>query len=153
MTAARRLLLPLAVLVAALVAVHPVLGGIGGAAGAPAVGRSASGPLLDVSALAPGRPVESSVTVANVGTAPGTFVLQATGSGSRPLVEALRLEVASGGRVLYEGTLAGFEDVPLGVLAPGEEQVVDTRVALSLAAGNDLQGLSAGVDLRVAALG
>ncbi|MGH3094026.1 MAG: hypothetical protein ACRDOG_17095 [Gaiellaceae bacterium] len=152
MTAARRLILPLAVLVAALVAVHPVLGGIG-PDGAPAVGRPASGPLLDVSALAPGRAVESSITLANVGTAPGTFVLQATGSGSRPLAEALRLEVASGGRVLYEGTLAGFEDVPLGILAPGEEQVVDTRVALSPAAGNDLQGLSAGVDLRVAALG
>jgi hypothetical protein len=152
MTAARRLLLPLAVLVAALVAVHPVLGGIGGAEGAPAVGRSAPGPLVDASALAPGRAVESSVTLANVGTAPGTFVLQAAGSGSRQLAEALRLEVTSGGRVLYAGTLAGFEDLPLGVLAPGEEQVVDTRVALSPAAGNDLQGLSAGVDLRVAAL-
>ena len=153
MNAARRLLLPLAVLVAALVAVHPVLGGIGGAEGAPAVGRSASGPLVDASALAPGRVVESSVTVANVGTATGTFVLQAAGSGSRPLAETLRLKVTSGGRVLYEGTLASFEDVPLGVLAPGEEQVVDTRVALAPAAGNHLQGLSAGVDLRVAVLG
>ena len=153
MTAARRFLLPLAVLVAALVAVHPVLGGIGGDEGVPAVARAASGPLVDLSALAPGRAVESSVTVANVGTAPGTFVLQAAGSGSRPLAEALRLEVTSGGRVLYEGTLAAFEDVPLGVLAAGEEQEVDTRVALSAAAGNDLQGLSAGVELRVAALG
>ena len=153
MTAARRLLLPLAVLVGALVAVHPVLGGIGGGVGAPAVGHSASGPLLDVSTLAPGRAVERSVTVANVGTAPGTFVLQAARSGSRPLAEALRLEVTSGGRVLYEGTLASFEDVQLGVLTPGEERVVDTRVALSPAAGNDLQGLSADVDLRVAALG
>jgi hypothetical protein len=153
MTAARRFLLPLAVLVAALVAVHPVLGGIGRSEGAPAVGRSASGSLLDVSAFAPGRAVAGSVAVANVGTAPGTFVLQATGSGSRPLAEALRLEVTSGGRVLYEGTLAGFERVPLGVLAPGEEQSVETRVALSPTAGNGLQGLSAGVDLRVAALG
>ncbi len=153
MTAARRLSLPLAVLVAALAAVHPVLGGVGGGEGAPAVARSGSGPLLDVSALAPGRAEEGSVTVANVGAAPGTFVLQASESGSRVLAESLRLVVTSGERVLYAGTLAGFADVPLGVLAPGEEQVVGTRVALSPAAGNDLQGLSAVVDLRITALG
>jgi hypothetical protein len=152
MTAARRLILPLVVLVAALVAVHPVPGGTD-RDGTPAVGRSASGPLLDVAGLAPGRAVESSVTVVNVGTAPGTFVLQAAGSGSRLLAEGLRLEVTSGGRVLYSGRLAGFESVPLGALAPAEQQVLDTHVALSAEAGNDLQGLSASVDLSVAVLG
>jgi hypothetical protein len=43
--------------------------------------------------------------------------------------------------------------VPLGALAPGEQQVLDTHVALSAEAGNDLQGLSASVNLRVAVLG
>lgn len=140
-------------LAAALVAVHPVLGGIGAGEGAPAVGRSGSGPLLDVSELAPGRAVERSVTVANVGTAPGTFVLEASESGSRLLGESLRLVVRSGGRALYSGTLAGFQNVPLGRLAPGEEQVVRTHVALSPAAGNELQGLSADMELRVVVLG
>lgn len=153
MAAARRLILPVAVLVAALVAVNPVAGGIGGDDGAPAVGGPGAGPLLDVSELAPGRAVQDSFTVANVGTAPGTFVLQASESGNRLLAERLRLVVASGDRDLYAGMLTRFEGVPLGVLAPGEEQPVRVRIALPASSGNDLQGLSAGLELRVAAVG
>jgi hypothetical protein len=153
MAAACRLLLPLAVLVAALVAVHPVLGGIDGSEGEPAVGSAAKGPLVDVSNLAPGRGVRDSVTVANVGTAPGTFFLQASTGGSRVLAERLRLVVSREGRVLYEGSPAGFESVRLGRLAPAEERSVVVRVELPAAGGDELQGVAASLDLAVAVVG
>lgn len=151
MAAARRLLLPLAVLVAALVAVHPVAGGTGGESGEPAV-RGGS-PLLDVSGLVPGRAVEGSVTIANAGTASGTFVLAAAASGDRLLGERLHVVFRLGGGVLYEGPLAGFAGARLGVLAPGQERELEVRAELPRSAGNELQGVSASVELAVTAVG
>lgn len=152
MAAARRALFLLAVVLGSLVAVHPVLGGVGESDGRPAVGRSGTGPLLDLSALAVGDAATSSMTVANTGTGAGVFLLGGSTTGSRTLARHLRLVVSSGDRPLYRGSLAGLDSVRLGVLAPGEARTYSLRV--ELASGSDrLQGLQAAADFSISAVG
>jgi hypothetical protein len=152
MAAARRLLLPLGVLVAGLVAVHPVLGGVADPGGAP-LARTPAGSQLVLSTLSPGGAVRGPLVVANAGTAPGTFLLDASTTGSRRLATKMRLSVSEAGRVLYEGSPAGLRRLSVGVLAPGQERRLAVRVELSRAAGNALQGRSIGLDVTVTALG
>jgi hypothetical protein len=148
--AARRLIVLLAVVVPALVAAHPLLGAVGGESGGePAVGRVGAGPLLDVSSLAPGRAVEAPLTIANAGSAPGTFVLGASTRGSRLLAQRLRLVVSGGEGVLYEGSLSDLGGVRLALLAPGQKRRFTLQATLPSSLGNELQGLAGHVELGV----
>jgi hypothetical protein len=148
--AARRVLFPIVLVVAALVAVHPVLGGVGQTTGGPAVGRSGTG--LDLAALAVGDSATSHLTVANTGAASGTFVLGASPTGSGAVAGHLRVTVSCGSRTLYRGSLAGLAGTRLGVLAPGQARTYVVRVELA-SGGNELQGLRTNADLTVSAIG
>lgn len=152
MAAARPALFLLAVVVAALVAVHPVLGGVGVTEGRPAVGRTGTGPLFDLARLAPGREGTSSLTVTNVGTGSGTFVLGAFTSGSPALARRLVLVVTDRDRELYHGSLAGLDAVRLALLAPGQRRTFELRAELGRG-GNALQGTTLGVDFLVTVAG
>ncbi len=137
----------------ALVAVHPVLGGIGGSDGRVAVARNGSGPVFDLASLAPGQKASESVRIANAGSAPGTFVLSAAMSGDAKLASSLVLTVADEtGHVAYRGPLAGLADETLGTLVPAEAHTYKLSVVLPGTAGNELQGLSAGASFTWSAV-
>ena len=129
-----------------------MLGGVEGAAGAPRA-RTPAGPVLPLATLAPGRAVERPLVVANAGTAPGTFLLAASATGSRELLRALSVRVAEAERIVYEGPPAGLRGVSLGTVAAGQERRLTLRVELPSAAGNTLQGRSGGLEVTVTALG
>lgn len=137
----------------ALLAVHPVLGAVGGADGSVAVGRAGSGPVFDLGNLAPGHNASESVRIANAGSAPGTFVLSAAISGDAKLASSLVLTVADEtGRVAYRGPLAGLAGEALGTFAPAEAHTYELSVALPTPTGNELQGLSAGASFTWSAV-
>ena len=145
MSRGRRIFFSVVTLVVALVAVHPVLGGVGSSDGSVAIGHAGSGPVFDLGSLAPGHDASESVRIANAGTAPGRFVLSAAVSGDAKLASSLVLTVADEtGRIAYRGPLAGLAAEALGTFAPAEAHTYKLNVALPGTAGNELQGLSAG---------
>jgi spore coat-associated protein N len=149
----RRILFSVVTLAVALVAVHPVLGGVGGSDGSVTVGRSGSGPVFDLAGLAPGHDASGSVRIANAGSAPGTFVLQAAVSGDAKLASSLVLTVADEtGRIAYRGPLTGLSGEALGTFAPAEAHTYRLSVTLPGTAGNELQGLSAGASFTWSAV-
>lgn len=153
MSCGRRVLFSLLILSVALVAVQPVLGGIGGSDGSVAVGRVGSGPVFDLGNLAPGHNASESVRIANTGSAPGTFVLSAAVSGDSKLASSLVLTVADDtGRIAYRGPLARLAGEKLGTFAPAEAHTYKLSVALPSTAGNELQGLSAGASFTWSAV-
>jgi spore coat-associated protein N len=149
----RRLLFSVVTLAVALVAVHPVLGGVGGSAGSVTVARTGSGPVFDLGNLAPGHGASESVRIANAGSAPGTFILSAAVSGDAKLASSLVLTVADeSGRIAYRGPLAGVAGDALGTFAPAEAHTYKLSVTLASSAGNELQGLSAGASFTWSAV-
>ena len=153
MSCGRRVLFALLILSIALVAVQPVLGGIGGSDGSVAVGRVGSGPVFDLGNLAPGQNTSESVRIANTGSAPGTFVLSAAVSGDAKLASSIVLTVADDtGRIAYRGPLAGLAGEALGNFGPADAHTYELSVGLPSAAGNELQGLSAGASFTWSAV-
>jgi len=77
--------------------------------------------------MLPGQSVTGTVTVANVGNAPGRFELSASNLIGKPgpnggrLGDRLQLVVldVSESREVYDGSLAGLSDAALGTFAPG----------------------------------
>jgi hypothetical protein len=148
----RRVLFSLITLAVALVAVHPVLGGVG-TEGSVSVSRSGSGPVFDLAGLAPGHDTSGNVRIANAGSGPGNFVLSAAVSGDPKLASSLVLTVADEtGHVAYRGSLAGLSSETLGTFAPAETHTYKLSVALPGRAGNELQGLSAGASFTWSAV-
>jgi hypothetical protein len=137
----------------ALVAVHPVLGGVGTPEGSVSVSRSGSGPVFDLAGLAPGHDTSGNVRIANAGSGPGNFVLSAAVSGDPKLASSLVLTVADEtGHVAYRGSLGGLSSETLGTFAPAETHTYKLSVALPGTAGNELQGLSAGASFTWSAV-
>lgn len=153
MSCGRRILFSVVTLAVALVAVHPILGGVGGPDGNVVVATNVAGPVFDLAGLAPGQKASDKVLIANAGSAPGAFVLSAAVSGDAKLASSLVLTVADEtGRIAYEGPLAGLAGDALGTFAPAEAHTYQLSVALPGTAGNELQGLSAGASFSWSAV-
>jgi hypothetical protein len=149
----RRILFSVVTLAVALVAVNPILGGVGGPDANVVVATNVAGPVFDLAALAPGQKASDKVLIANTGSAPGAFVLSAAVSGDAKLASSLVLTVADEtGRIAYEGPLAGLAGDALGTFAPAEAHTYQLSVALPGTAGNELQGLSAGASFSWSAV-
>jgi hypothetical protein len=118
--------------------------------------------VLDVRALRPGQSVSGTVTLANVGDAPGRLtlaqsgLLDVPGRGGGLLSRALRLRVEDAGNALlvYDGAPAGLGLADLGTIADGESRAYRFTATLPdqgrppgpLSGDNAFQGASMRVD-------
>ncbi|HXV58695.1 MAG TPA: TasA family protein [Gaiellaceae bacterium] len=121
------------------------------AAGTLEMSRSGSGAVLSAGAMAPGDEADGSVTITNTGSLAGDYELSGEASGD--LADALELELykdddGQAGAKLYDGSLADFDSVDLGVFAAdGGSHTFYFHVSFpstgSDAGDNALQGTSA----------
>ena len=147
---------------------------VGGTVGATSVGHAAPAPLaqaltadgaarLDAGSgaailsgreMLPGQSVTGTVTVANVGNAPGRFELSASTLVDMPgpqggrLGDRLRLTVLDvrEGRDVYAGSLAGLSHAALGTFAPQASHEYRLTVTLTTGQGdNAYQSASASI--------
>jgi hypothetical protein len=119
----------------------------------PAVAVDASGGAqLSVGGLVPGASRSAIIRLSNAGSGAASFALvtrlnDQVRSGGTALSSVLELRVASaGGVVLYDGTLAGLQRLPLGRIGAGATRAFRFTVTLPRSAGNAVEGssLSAG---------
>jgi hypothetical protein len=103
--------------------------------------------IVAATGISPGESRQGTIEIGNVGNAPGTVVLEASGLTGTALAAVLDLEVddITGGAAVekWSGKLGSFGSVALGTFAAGSER--DYRLTLSWpAASNDasLQGAS-----------
>ena len=105
--------------------------------------RSGSGAFLSFRNVPIGATQTRRVTIANEGSGAGELVLSASVR-SNPLSRRLRLAISVGRRPVYRGSLAGFDAVRAGRIAPGEARTFVFRLSLpatgSAARDNALQG-------------
>jgi hypothetical protein len=117
---------------------------------------STSDAIVNARSLTPGGSVSGEITIVNAGMLAARYRLSASTTGSRRLVEALRLLVrAANGRpgVVFDGALAALHEVPLGFLGAGESRTYVFRIRLpSTHADNRLQGLLAGASFTWSAV-
>ena len=147
----RRLLVPLATLVAA--------GGIVAASGATfatstaSTGLAASGTLTQVNSnsvafaksnLKPGDVVTGSVTITNKSSLPATFTLKEDEVTNTFAPKSdLALKITNGATVVSDTTLGAAGTVPLGTWTPGEARTFTYTVTFAQSASNLQQGKTA----------
>jgi hypothetical protein len=111
--------------------------------GAARLGAGTGAAILGGQGMLPGQSVSGTVTVANVGNAPGRFELSASILTDKPgpnggrLGDRLRLTVldVGEGRSIYRGSLAGLSLAALGTFAP--EATHTYRLTVTLPRGQD----------------
>jgi hypothetical protein len=97
--------------------------------------------------LNPGQSVSNTITLTNAGTMAFRYSLSTQG-GSGILwsdrTNGLQLEVrrVADGTLLYNGSMAATQDVPLGTMEPGQQTELELRVRLPETAGNQFQSQS-----------
>jgi hypothetical protein len=93
--------------------------------------------------LVPGEVRTGRATIRNDG-ARGFYVLSVRTAGSRLLLARVRVRIESRGRVLYAGSLAAIDRVPIGYVGPSGRRTLVTRAALTTSPGaGRLEGASA----------
>jgi len=124
------------------------------ASGAVSIANSRAGQaVFSAAAMAPGEGVSGTVTIGNNGDRPGRFGVKAagvqdvTGPGGGKLSERVELVLFDVTNVqnpitVYAGDPAGFDQVDLGVIAPGAERDYLFAATLPVGTSNAFQGSS-----------
>ena len=120
--------------------------------GAVSIANSRAGQaVFSAAGMRPGEGVSGTVTIGNDGDAPGRFTVRASGvqdvpgAGGGKLSERVELVLFDVTNVqspitVYAGDPAGFDQVSLGVIAPGAERDYLFAATLPDGAGNRFQG-------------
>jgi hypothetical protein len=124
------------------------------ASGAVSIANSRAGQaVFSAPTMRPGEGVSGTVTIGNDGDRPGRFAVQAsgvqdvTGPGGGKLSERVELVLFDVTNVqspitVYAGDPAGFDQVDLGVIAPGAERDYLLAATLPVGTNNAFQGSS-----------
>lgn len=106
---------------------------------------------LTVTGIKPGDSLSGSLTITNDGNLDSTLSLQETGSATAFTAGALKLKIADGTNVLFDGNFGDLADatvLELGALPVGAAKTVTYTISMPLGATDENQGKTASASYR-----
>lgn len=102
----------------------------------------------------PGHSTSWSIAVTNPGVEPVALAMKIDDADADLLNDVLVLEIRSAGELVLSDTIAALLDggADLGVLAPEQSLALDASVLMPHEAGNEYQGVSSALTIRVVAV-